>query len=155
MDQSYYSILVDTSTRDKDQVVQKYARKKFNKNDTECPMLMVDQCWLWILGGSRSLIFLLHNMTDRLPRHGSYGLPSAMVDTERPVGQSYRCAWQYIGGFDSRYNPSQIDRCKDFSLFDHRPLCIQYFRPCLYQKHGSTLYAFLRRIYRRAGKGPI
>ena len=55
LDQSYYSTLVDTSTRDKDQVVQKYARKKFNKNDTECPMLMVDQCWLWILGGSRSL----------------------------------------------------------------------------------------------------
>jgi hypothetical protein len=81
LDQSYYSTLVDTSTRDKDQVVQKYAREKFNKTDTDCPMLMVDQCWLWILGGSRSLTFLLHHMTDRLPRDGSYGLPSAMVDT--------------------------------------------------------------------------
>ena len=89
LDQSYYSTLRDTSTRDKDQVVQKYAREKFKKPDTDCPMLMVDQCWLWILGGSRSLTFLLHHMTDRLPRHGSYGLPSAMVDTERPVGQSY------------------------------------------------------------------
>ena len=89
LDQSYYTTLADTSVRDKDQVVQKYARKRFNKPDTDCPMLMVDQCWLWILGGSRSLTFLQNHMTDRLPRHGPYGLPSAMVDTERLVCQSY------------------------------------------------------------------
>lgn len=87
LDQSYYSTLVNTSARDKDQVVQKYARKKLKKQDADCPMIMVNQCWLWILGGSGSMTFLLNHMTDRLPRHGPFGLSSTMVDTERPVDQ--------------------------------------------------------------------
>jgi hypothetical protein len=55
LDQSYCSTLADTTKRDKDQVVQKYARTKLGKRESECPMLMVDQCWLWVLGGSKSL----------------------------------------------------------------------------------------------------
>lgn len=51
LDQSYYSTMSDTSARDQDQVTQRYATEKSGKGNDERPMLMVDQCWLWIIGG--------------------------------------------------------------------------------------------------------
>lgn len=51
LDQSYYSTMVDTAARDHDQVIQRYAEKKLSTPEHDRSMLMVDQCWLWILGG--------------------------------------------------------------------------------------------------------
>ena len=55
LDQSYYSTLRDTKTRDEDQVVQRYAEYDPKIPKAARPMLMVDQCWLWILGGGKYL----------------------------------------------------------------------------------------------------
>jgi hypothetical protein len=54
LDQSYYATLRDTSERDEDQVVQRYARDKSQTVGNACPMLMVDQCWLWVIGDGNS-----------------------------------------------------------------------------------------------------
>lgn len=53
LDQSYHYTLDDTKLRDRDQVVLRYARKKVPQGDgTISPrVLMVDQCWLWVIGG--------------------------------------------------------------------------------------------------------
>ena len=53
LDQSYYSTLDDTTDRDKSQVVQGHVKKKLHLEFEACPMLMVDQCWVWILEGSK------------------------------------------------------------------------------------------------------
>lgn len=50
LDQSYYATLKNTKKRDEDQVVQRYARDVLKIEVGEQPMLMVDQCWLWIIG---------------------------------------------------------------------------------------------------------
>ena len=51
LDQSFYYTLADTSQRDSDQVVYRYM--KDHMSDISKPsVLMVDQCWLWILDGS-------------------------------------------------------------------------------------------------------
>ena len=53
LDQSYHYTLDDIKLRDRDQVVLRYARKKVPQGDgTISPwVLMVDQCWLWVIGG--------------------------------------------------------------------------------------------------------
>ncbi|TVY18934.1 Ankyrin-2 [Lachnellula arida] len=48
LDQSYYSTLQSTETRDVDQIPYKYFHQHFT-NSTMHPVLMVDQLWLWIL----------------------------------------------------------------------------------------------------------
>jgi hypothetical protein len=51
LDQSFYYILVDTSQRDSDQVVYRYMKE--HMSDVSKPsVLMVNQCWFWILNGS-------------------------------------------------------------------------------------------------------
>lgn len=52
LDQSFYHTLMDTSIRDRDQVVLRYTRDNnlLSGNDSP-PILMVDQCWIWVLGG--------------------------------------------------------------------------------------------------------
>jgi hypothetical protein len=61
LDQYYYYTLDDTTSRDKDQVASRYfERARANgkevgsrgENDKKVVM-MVDQLWLWILGGNR------------------------------------------------------------------------------------------------------
>jgi hypothetical protein len=48
LDQSYYYMLESTRLRDKDQVVWRYTKKI----EIEQPaVMMVDQLWLWTLGG--------------------------------------------------------------------------------------------------------
>ena len=59
LDQSYYSTMDDTSARDQDQVIQRYADEKLRKPEDERPMLMVDQCWLWIIGGGLQFLHLV------------------------------------------------------------------------------------------------
>jgi hypothetical protein len=53
LDQSYHYTLDDTKLRDRDQVVLRYARKKISQDDGRISprVLMVDQCWLWVIGG--------------------------------------------------------------------------------------------------------
>ncbi|RDL33135.1 uncharacterized protein BP5553_08574 [Venustampulla echinocandica] len=49
LDQSYYSTLHSTETRDVDQIPYKYFHQHFEES-TMHPVLMVDQLWLWVLG---------------------------------------------------------------------------------------------------------
>ncbi|KAG4431028.1 hypothetical protein IFR05_013486 [Cadophora sp. M221] len=49
LDQAYYYTLRNTRKRDRDQVVMRYVKNR-TQNDSSPPVLMVDQCWLWVLG---------------------------------------------------------------------------------------------------------
>jgi hypothetical protein len=49
LDQAYYYTLPSTLDRDSDQVVFRYLKSPEEINP---PVLMVDQCWLWVLGGT-------------------------------------------------------------------------------------------------------
>ena len=49
LDQFYYSML-DTTERDGDQVVYRHGKRK-RFFDSEVKILMVDQLWLWVIGG--------------------------------------------------------------------------------------------------------
>lgn len=49
LDQSYYSMILDTSTRDKDQLVSRQWAQKMSKGPV--PIVMADQLWLWIIDG--------------------------------------------------------------------------------------------------------
>ncbi|MCJ1464874.1 hypothetical protein MMC07_003489 [Pseudocyphellaria aurata] len=51
LDQYYYHTMKDTTERDEDQVVYRYARKMWPEEDESVYILMVDQLWLWILDG--------------------------------------------------------------------------------------------------------
>jgi hypothetical protein len=51
LDQFYYSDIKDTSDRDHDQVLSKYGPESERLGLR--PILMVDQLWLWILGGGK------------------------------------------------------------------------------------------------------
>jgi len=51
LDQSYHFTLNDTKLRDRDQVVLRYAREISQVDKSIVPrVLMVDQCWLWVVG---------------------------------------------------------------------------------------------------------
>lgn len=52
LDAFFHTTLTDTTTRDQDQVVDRFVRDKLPFSLDGPPMLMVDQCWLWILNGS-------------------------------------------------------------------------------------------------------
>lgn len=52
LDQFHYQNLESTESRDCDQVVEKYSRKR-DWSEHEHRVLMVDQLWLWILGDGR------------------------------------------------------------------------------------------------------
>ena len=50
LDQSYYYMLESTKVRDKDQVSTRWARNPlFNRKNRPHNILMVDQCWLWVV----------------------------------------------------------------------------------------------------------
>lgn len=51
LDQAFYHTLQDTSARDRDQVVLRYTRDHPPLGEDDPPILMVDQCWIWVLGG--------------------------------------------------------------------------------------------------------
>jgi hypothetical protein len=57
LDQSYYWSLTSTEKRDKEQVVDRYARNYAIKagSHSHRPLLMVDQIWIWVLneGGNK------------------------------------------------------------------------------------------------------
>lgn len=53
LDQSYHPTLQETCIRDQDQVVERYSRKQQGNSWTEPRVLMVDQLWLWVLGGRK------------------------------------------------------------------------------------------------------
>ena len=58
LDQSYYYMLESTRLRDKDQVVWRYAKKI----EIEKPaVMMVDQLWLWTLGGKYTFLPLFRS----------------------------------------------------------------------------------------------
>jgi hypothetical protein len=52
LDQSYFLTLEDTGARDKDQVVYRETRQGKSHYARNTRVVMVDQLWLWILGGS-------------------------------------------------------------------------------------------------------
>ena len=61
LDQYYHTDLLDTSDRDRDQTISRYAERHYlwprEGSDREPPVLMVDQCWMWIIGvGERATI---------------------------------------------------------------------------------------------------
>lgn len=60
LDQFFYHG-IDTDQRDSDQVVWRYCQKYRNYEETK--LFMVDQLWMWVLGGGRLLS----------PRGGSRG----------------------------------------------------------------------------------
>jgi Mg2+ and Co2+ transporter CorA len=60
LDQFGYYTIADTTSRDKDQVVDRYSRAHHITDQTVPPMLMVDQCWLWILGNNTVLTCFPH-----------------------------------------------------------------------------------------------
>jgi hypothetical protein len=51
LDQAFYHTLEDTSIRDRDQVVFRYTKDNLPLGKGGPPILMVDQCWIWVLGG--------------------------------------------------------------------------------------------------------
>jgi hypothetical protein len=53
LDQSYYWTLKDTSRRDRDQVIDRYAEEHLGQREDERALLMVDQLWLWLLNEDR------------------------------------------------------------------------------------------------------
>lgn len=53
LDQFYYTNIRDTSDRDRDQVLSKYGPESALVGSR--PILMVDQLWLWILGGGEQI----------------------------------------------------------------------------------------------------
>lgn len=54
LDQYYYHTMKDTTERDEDQVVYRYAKKMWpDENESVHNILMVDQLWLWILDGGK------------------------------------------------------------------------------------------------------
>lgn len=54
LDQYYYHTMKDTTERDKDQVVYRYAKKMWpEEHESVHNILMVDQLWLWILDGGK------------------------------------------------------------------------------------------------------
>lgn len=56
LDQYYYHTMKDTSLRDEDQVVYRYAKKMWpDEKETNLNILMVDQLWMWILDGGKHL----------------------------------------------------------------------------------------------------
>jgi hypothetical protein len=69
LDQSYHPTLDDTKLRDRDQVVLRDARNKILQGyESIIPrVLMVDQCWLWIIGSMDS------NTSHNLPHLRLYG----------------------------------------------------------------------------------
>lgn len=54
LDQSYYLSLTDSTYRDKDQVVAKYADRRKNKNKS---LLMVNQMWVWKIDASKCYLY--------------------------------------------------------------------------------------------------
>lgn len=60
LDQFGYYTIADTTSRDKDQVVDRYARAHHMTDQTVPPMLMVDQCWLWVLRNNTVLTCFPH-----------------------------------------------------------------------------------------------
>lgn len=79
LDQYYYHTMKDTSLRDEDQVVYRYAKKMWPKEkETNLNILMVDQLWMWILDGGKhiknttimnlSLIVLVDTVITSFPR---------------------------------------------------------------------------------------
>lgn len=50
--QAYYYRLPNTLIRDRDQVVLRYIKAYLPGGELSPPVLMVDQCWLWVLGGT-------------------------------------------------------------------------------------------------------
>ncbi|MCJ1426325.1 hypothetical protein MMC29_004228 [Sticta canariensis] len=54
LDQYYYHTMKDTTERDEDQVVYRYAKKMWpDDHESVHNILMVDQLWLWILDGGK------------------------------------------------------------------------------------------------------
>lgn len=54
LDQYYYHTMKDTTERDEDQVVYRYAKKMWpEEHESVHNILMVDQLWLWILDGGK------------------------------------------------------------------------------------------------------
>lgn len=72
LDQYHYYDLEDTSERDYDQVVERYAIEGHFDNDTyfewEPPILMVDQCWVWAIG-SDTVLTAFPQTWDSYDRH--------------------------------------------------------------------------------------
>lgn len=65
LDQFGYYTIADTASRDKDQVVDRYSRAHHTTDLMVPPMLMVDQCWLWILGSNTVLTCFPHRWNRR------------------------------------------------------------------------------------------
>lgn len=61
MDQAYYYTLPNTLTRDRSQVALRHIKARLLGRELSPPVLMVDQCWLWVLGGTSFpvIIYLL------------------------------------------------------------------------------------------------
>ena len=56
LDQYYYHTMKDTTQRDRDQVVFRWAKKMWpDEPEHVHNILMVDQLWLWILDGGKLL----------------------------------------------------------------------------------------------------
>lgn len=63
LDSFFHTTLADTSARDQDQVIDKFVRSNPDSFAHDLPILMVDQCWLWLIEGGRFTTSPL-NFTD-------------------------------------------------------------------------------------------
>lgn len=73
LDQYYYHTMKDTSARDEDQVVYRYAKKMWPEvKESDLNILMVDQLWLWILGGGKHYKVILKRYGLMVFRHGNH-----------------------------------------------------------------------------------
>lgn len=77
LDQYYYHTMKDTTERDEDQVVYRYAKKMWpEEHESVHNILMVDQLWLWILDGGKIVerSRLLRNSNNDFHRYCDYQL---------------------------------------------------------------------------------
>ena len=84
LDQSYYYTLPNTLIRDRDQVVLRYVKKELPTVEISPPVLMVDQCWLWVLGGKSSPSHRLQSRIDRNSRYRHHLFPRLLERREYP-----------------------------------------------------------------------
>lgn len=94
LDQYFYHG-IDTTQRDSDQVVWRYCDRY--RRPEEPKLFMVDQLWMWILGGGK----LLRKKSPGIKfvadhsfaRHRNYLLPSTMGSTKARSAE--RCRWNH------------------------------------------------------------
>ncbi|EEU38401.1 uncharacterized protein NECHADRAFT_34651 [Fusarium vanettenii 77-13-4] len=99
LDQSYYLSLTDSTYRDKDQVVAKYADRRKNKNKS---LLMVNQMWVWKID-AKTVITALPDRRHPIKEQSTFvARICKIMEQDRPLSldsmflQMMKCAFDLV-----------------------------------------------------------